>query len=201
MTCLTVVLPGGSRLGGHLIEEKAYSRVRDLAEALGYRVTWQPPGLVVIRERPCDVTGITDLRLPSRAPADLLDAYLVGTPLMGLGAEFLAAEERWGVNAVFACAVACHESDFGRSEIAKDKRNLFGIQAYDSDPYGSAKTYPSYAVSIEDFCRLVSQEYLSPGGLYYNGPSVCGVRVRYATDPEWGAKVLRHCQAILVKGE
>ncbi len=156
---------------------------------------------MLIEERLYGVTGVTDLRLPSRASAALLDKYLLNTPLAGLGAEFLSVGDKWGVNAVFTCAVACHESDFGRSKIAQDKRNLFGFMAYDSDPYGSARSYGSYRASIEDFCRLVSREYLNPGGLYYNGPSVSGVRVRYATDPEWGAKVLKHCQAILAKGE
>lgn len=197
MGCIRIFAPGGAELQGHLIEGKTYGRVRNLAEALGYQVTWQQPDTVLIEKRLCNVTGITDLRLPSRAPAALLEKYLLNTPLMALGPEFVAAEERWCVNAVFACAVACHESDFGRSAIARDKRNLFGMQAYDSDPYGSAKTYQTYKDSIDDFCKLISREYLNPGGLYYNGPSVAGVRVRYATDSEWGAKVLRHCQAIL----
>lgn len=199
MGCIKILAPGGVELQGHLIEERSYARVRDLAEALGFAVEWQPPGLVVISDRAKPVDASTDLRLPSGAVASLLDAYLRSTPLEGLGADFVAAEEHWRVNAIFVCAAACHESDFGRSAIARDKRNLFGIMAYDSDPYGSARTYSTYRESIMDFCRLISREYLSPAGAFYNGPTVVGVGKRYATDPKWSDKVLRHCQAILAQ--
>lgn len=197
--CVKIIVPGGVELEGHLIEERSYARVRDLAEALGFYVEWKPERVVVISELPRPLDEGTDLRLPSGATAGLLDEYLAGTAMEKLGADFVTAEERWRVNAVFACAVACHESDFGRSAIARDKRNLFGIMAYDSDPYGSARSYGSHRESIEDFCRLISREYLNPAGAFYNGPTVAGVGKRYATDPNWGAKVLVHCGRILEK--
>lgn len=195
MGCIKIFAPGGAELQGHLIEGKTYGRVRDLAKALGFGVKWQP-GVVTITEPPRAIRLDTDLRLPSGVTDTLLDKYLTNTPIADLGTYFLAAEYRWRVNAVFACAVACHESNFGRSRIAQDKRNLFGFMAYDLDPYGSAKSYGTYADSIEDFCKLISREYLNPAGAYFNGPNVAGVGQRYATDPRWSDKVLRHCQAI-----
>ena len=201
MGCLRIRLPGGKELEGHLIDERAWGKVREIGEGLGYGVNWTPPDLVVISEVPRTIRPETDLRLPSGAPADLLGKYLANTPLSGLGKDFVAAEERWRVNAVFACAVACHESDFGRSWLAVNKHNLFGFMAYDSDPAGSAKAYPAWQASIEDFCRLISREYLNPAGVFYSGPTVQGVGVRYASDPDWAAKVLKHCQAILAKAE
>lgn len=197
MSCVKILAPEGLRLQGHLIEERVYARVRDVAEALGYQVDWQPPETVLIAERPRPITGGTDLRLPSRASVTLLDNRLKGTPLMGLGADFWETETYWRVNAVFACAVACHESDFGRSAIARDKHNLFGFMAFDDEPYGYAKSYKTHRESIDDFCKLISREYLNPAGAYYGCPSITGVGRRYATDPEWASKVLKHCQAIL----
>ncbi|HHY44150.1 MAG TPA: glucosaminidase [Firmicutes bacterium] len=199
MGCIKILVPGGAELPGHLIEGRSYARVRDVAESLGFGVDWDPSGLVVISERPRSVEADTDLRLPSAATPALLDAYLAGSHLETLGAELVAAEERWRVNAIFACAVACHESDFGRSAIAREKRNLFGIMAFDSDPYRSARTYSSYRESIDDFCRLISREYLNPAGAFYDAPTVTGVGKRYATDPEWSTKVLIHCRRILAK--
>jgi hypothetical protein len=199
LACIKILAPGGVELQGHLIEERSYARVRDVAEALGFNVEWHLPGLVIISEKPKPIDATTDLRLPSRALASLLDAYMACTPIEGLGADFVEAEEHWRVNAIFACAVACHESNFGRSAIARDKRNLFGIMAYDSDPYGSARSYSTYRESIDDFCRLVSRSYLNPVGAYYNGPTIVGVGKRYATDSKWSDKVFRHCQAILAK--
>lgn len=179
-----------------MIEGKTYGRIRDLAESLGFKVEWQP-GIVTISERPRPIRLDTDLRLPSGAQAGLLESYLGGTPLVGLGKDFVEAERKWRVNAVFATAVACHESDYGRSWIAQNKRNLFGFMAYDSDPAGYAKAYSSHRESIQDFCKLVSRQYLNPAGSYFNGPHLVGVGKRYASDPQWATKVLKHCQAIL----
>lgn len=191
--------PGDAEIQGHLIEDRAYCRVRDLAEALGYKVLWQP-GIVTVSEKPREIGPDTDLRLPSLIDDYTLDKYMNGTPLMGLGRSMIEAARKWRVNAVFICAVACHESDFGRSAIARNRRNLFGIMAYDADPYAYAKKYDSYQAGIEDFCRLLSREYLNPAGSFYHGPTVVGVGKCYASDPNWAEKVLRHCREIL-KGE
>lgn len=186
----------GTEIQGHLIEERAYARVRDVAEALGYKVAWRPPDLVTILESPRAIAQDTDLRLPSQVSAELLDQYLKGSPLAGLGKDFVDLEEVWRVNAVFTCAVACHESNFGTSLLATTRHNLFGYMAYDSNP-DSAKAYPTYHASVEDFCRLISREYLNPAGSFYEGPTVAGVAKKYASDPGWSGKVLEHCKAIL----
>lgn len=191
-----ILTPGGRELRGLLIEGKTYCRARDLAEGLGYVVKWQP-GLVTISGGAREIRQDTDLRLPSGATATLLDRYLADTPLAGLGDEFCIGEAYWRVNAVFACAVACHESAFGRSQIARDKKNLFGFMAFDRDPYDSAKSYHTYAESIDDFNLLISRQYLHPTGAFYNGPNIAGIGKRYATDAKWPEKVLRHCRAIL----
>lgn len=199
MGCIKVVPLGGAEIEGHLIEGRAYCRVRDLAEALGFRVSWLP-ATVIISEKPREISPETDLRLPSGIKAEMLDRYFGDLPVGGLGKAFVEAEERWRVNAVFAAAVACHESDFGRSVIAQTKKNLFGLRAYDADPYGFAKAYGSFKESIEDFYKLVSREYLNPAGKYFQGPTVTGVGRKYASDPLWAEKVLAHCRAILALG-
>lgn len=191
-----ILTPGGIELRGILIEGKTYTRARDLAEGLGYVVEWEP-GFVTISQTVREIGLDTDLRLPSGATATLLDSYLADTPLAGLGDEFRIGEGYWRVNAVFACAVACHESNFGQSRIAQDKKNLFGFGAFDSDPYVNAKSYHTYVESIDDFYLLISRQYLHPTGAYYDGPNIAGIGKRYATDAKWPEKVLRHCRAIL----
>lgn len=180
--CVKIYLPNGTEIEGHLIENRTYCRVRDLIEGFGFRVIWDDAKVVKISHM-CSIEPDTDLRLPSHADAELLDRYLANTPIAGLGKDFAEAEQKWRVNAVFACAVACHESNFGRSTIARDKKNLFGIMAYDRDPYRYAKKYDSYQASIEDFCKLISREYLNPAGAYYVSPTVLGVGKHYASDP------------------
>ena len=57
------------------------------------------------------------------------------------GSTFKEAEEHYHINALYLLAHSALESDWGRSKIAKDKNNFFGITAYDTTPYLSAKTF------------------------------------------------------------
>ncbi len=137
-----------------------------------------------------------DLRLESGISARALDKFLKGTPMEGLGAYFVAAEKRYSVNAQYLCAHAVHESNFGRSRIARDKKNLFGFGAYDSDPYRYAKTFKSFEECIYYVAEYIAENYLSPAGKYYNGPTLKGMNVKYATDPYWAEKIARHMAKI-----
>ena len=146
------------------------------------------------------------LHLPSNYTAEELDRYLAEkypataanptSPLVGLGASFVKVAEEYNVNALYLMAHAIHESAWGTSKIAKDKFNLYGYQAYDSDPYGSAKTYTSFEESIIDAAKKVTGEYIINGGKYYNGAVLgnksYGMNVKYASDPLWGEKIAAH---------
>lgn len=48
---------------------------------------------------------------------------------------FYYAEKQYKINGVFLAGVAIHESGWGTSKIALDKKNLFGYGAMDSNPY------------------------------------------------------------------
>ena len=48
---------------------------------------------------------------------------------------FYYAEKQYNVNGIFIAAVAIHESGWGGSSIATNKKNLFGYGAYDRDSY------------------------------------------------------------------
>lgn len=109
---------------------------------------------------------------------------------------FYYAEKQYGVNGVFLAAIAIHESAWGSSSIAKDKNNLFGYGAYDRSPYESSYEFSDYSESIDLLARVMVKYYLNPAGTkiydgnvatgtYYNGPTLAGVNVRYATDKNW----------------
>ncbi len=189
-------------MDGVLIEDRTYCRIADLLKGLGYTYDWfggAGGGKLIIRGEALWPEQDMDLRLPSGGNVALLDEYVKGTPLAGLGKAWLEAEANWRVNAVFLCALACHESDFGRSKIARDKKNIYGFMAYDNSPYASARTYATYQESIEDVCRLLVGSYLFPSGKYYNGPTPAGVNVRYASDKSWAGKVVNHMAGIVKK--
>ena len=51
---------------------------------------------------------------------------------------FYYIEQQYKINGIFVAAIGIHESAWGTSQIAKNKKNLFGYGAYDSNPYNGA---------------------------------------------------------------
>lgn len=188
----------------HNIGGRMFAEARRLLELVGCEVGYEPgppEGMLVIRTRRQPEPALDlDLRLPSFATASQLDAYARNTPLAGWGQRFVEAEAKWRVSAAFLFAVACHESDFGRSRLAQEKFNLFGWRAYDRSPRESAARFRSWAESIDFVAGRLAVLYLTPGGLYYSEPTLRGVARRYATDPQWADKVLRHWRGIVREG-
>ena len=118
----------------------------------------------------------------SNITRDRLEAKLEGTPLYDVAEDFILAEERYGVNAVFLCALSIQESGWGKSKLARNKNNLFGYGAYNSSPYSSAKGFPNKSVCIDIVSKKLVENYLTEGGKYYNGKSLNAVNTRYSLD-------------------
>lgn len=115
---------------------------------------------------------------------------------------FYYIEQSYGINGVFVAAIGIHESAWGTSRIAKDKKNLFGYGAYDMSAYSSAYSYNGYAAGIDMIARVLVKHYLNPKGTsiyngetatgkYYNGSTVAGVGKKYATDKKWSNSVYK----------
>ncbi len=115
---------------------------------------------------------------------------------------FYYAERQYGINGVFLASMAIHEGGWGTSKIANDKKNLFGYGAYDSNPYGGASSFSTYAEGIDLVARVLVKTYLNPAGTeiydgqiatgtYYNGPTLTGVNTRYASDKNWANAVFK----------
>jgi beta-N-acetylglucosaminidase len=136
-----------------------------------------------------DFTVDTDLTRPSGETAARLDAFLQGTALQGLGEAFMAAETNYHVSARYLLAHAIEESAFGTSRIAQDKHNLYGYGADDAHPYQDAYSFASFADCIDFVARMVAQNYLSPDGQFYHGPTLRGMNVDYASDPSWASNI------------
>ena len=109
---------------------------------------------------------------------------------------FYYVEKAYGVNGVFVAAVGIHESGWGTSRIALNKKNLFGYGAYDMNAYASAYEYNGYAAGIDMIARVFMKNYLNPkgtkiyndeiaNGKYYNGNTIASVNKKYATDTNW----------------
>ncbi len=139
----------------------------------------------------------SNVREKSKVSAEYIDSKLKGTALEGLGGAFKKAEEEHGVNALFLLGLAVHESNYGKSKIAQDKKNLFGFQAYDNSPYSSAKGFDTFEDSISTVASYLSENYLSPEGKYFNGYSISAIGKKYATDPNWSNGIENRIKTII----
>ena len=115
---------------------------------------------------------------------------------------FYYIEKQYNINGIFVAAVGIHESAWGTSKIALNKKNLFGYGASDNNPYNNAYAYSNYAESIDLIARVFCKYYLNPvgtpiydgqtaSGKYYNGANLTGVNKKYATDKNWADAVYK----------
>ncbi|MBJ7985764.1 MULTISPECIES: S-layer homology domain-containing protein [Bacillus] len=141
------------------------------------------------------------LRSKTDYTAEQLDSYVksvrADSPLIGLGAKFKEVESKYNVNALFLYSLAVHESLYGTSDLAKDKNNLFGLNATDDSPFGNGLTFNSKEDCIEHAAKVYMNEgYLNPSSwrytAAYTGDKAGGLNMKYASDANWGKKVAGH---------
>lgn len=92
----------------------------------------------------------------------------------------IAAEQKYGINALFILAHADIESAHGNSYFAQNRNNLFGFNAYDSDP-NQASSYASQAASVDFYASFLKRYYLTPGAVYWAGSTPHGIFVHYSS--------------------
>jgi len=141
-------------------------------------------------------------RTKTNYTAEELNAYISAntsssSALYNAGQDFIDAQESVYINAAMELAFAIHESGWGNSAIAKGKNNLFGINAYDNDPYNSATAFDSIQDCIEYHVQyFLGTRYFNP--TYYVafgtnfGNKYQGMNYKYASDAFWGEKIAKH---------
>ena len=114
--------------------------------------------------------------------------------LNNTGDLFITYQNKFGVNALLAASFAAQESLWGKSPIAQNKNNLFGLNAIDSNPGGNADSFTTVEDCIYNFTSSwMSKRYLNPkyttlfrGG--YFGDKASGIFGQYSSDPYEGEK-------------
>ncbi len=119
-----------------------------------------------------------DLTIPCGYSAEELSRGLSGE-LDLFSKDFIAAEEKYGVNALFLCAVAALESGWGKYCFRPN--NIFGW---------SGKDFETKEECIDFVASKIAEHYLSENGKYYNGKTVSGVNVYYNGNDFWEEKIL-----------
>ncbi len=114
--------------------------------------------------------------------------------LYGSGTYFYYAQQKHGVNALLSLSLSRNETGNGRSSLAAQKNNGFGLNAVDSNPYNGATWYATYASSILGYAsKWVTDGFAHPRDWRYFGPQFgdkfIGMNVKYASDTYWSEKM------------
>ena len=98
----------------------------------------------------------------SNLSREQVEYLLRGGGMVGLSDSILYCERLFKVNALLIIAVSKHESANGTSNLARNKNNLFGFNAY-GDIDKNAIDYPSKAESVYAFSNLIRNNYFNKG--------------------------------------
>lgn len=143
------------------------------------------------------------LRTKSKISADAYNSFVnnyyiannktnpENSALWNSGQTFLDDQNQYGINAAMVFAQACCESAYGTSYFATSRNNLFGVNAYDSDP-NNASSYASVKSSIDNQMGLLLRQYadtVHDQGVFFGGHfgnKGSGITVKYASSPYYG---------------
>lgn len=136
-----------------------------------------------------------NLMTPSSLTAAQINSFIANNAvassvLQNTGNYFIEAQQTFGVNAQYLLAHAIIESAWGTSNFAENRDNLFGYEAYTSNP-DAAASFRSIEYDINFQGWFVRNEYLNSSGSFFNGPNLDGMNVDYATDPYWSNSIAR----------
>lgn len=133
---------------------------------------------------------ITEEQMISLVKTVCADAGHPDSLLADTGAAFYRAQEEQGISAIGAFAIACHESGYGTSRIAREKCNFFGWGANDENPYGLAKNFSQAYIGVYTVVTKIAKNYTYG---QYNQDTYYKMRYnngthQYCTDPDWPTK-------------
>lgn len=100
------------------------------------------------------------------------------SPFRNNGEIFLEAAKQSGLDPKYIVAIAGLESSWGRSTIAREKNNYFGITAYNNDPYNSAKSFSSMEDGIVNGAIWIKNNFVDKGktnlvSMIWGGSAYC----------------------------
>lgn len=151
-------------------------------------------------EKNLSLTTESDLRELSNLSAEDYDLMFEGTPLENTGEAFVEAEEEFGVNGLYLVGLCCVESTYdgipGNSKYARERNNLTGWGAFDSNPDG-AYYFDSKSECISHVAERLAVNYLTEDGKFFSGYTPKAVDVKYCSDPEHADKIVSCAMARL----
>lgn len=128
-----------------------------------------------------------NLLKPSNITSNEMYQILKGTGLEDVSKALVIAENKYGINAIIMAALAAEESGWGNSKRAKTQNNLTGYAVYSDTSRGTL--FSSRGECILRTAKLLKDNYLTQGGLYYNDTSLQGVNINYCSNKKWTSNI------------
>lgn len=91
------------------------------------------------------------------------ESFNGGSPFHNQGEIFIQASEESGLDPIYILAHASWESDWGRSFLARDRGNYFGINAIDANPDAAHNMGSTMASGIINGASWISKNYYQEG--------------------------------------
>lgn len=136
------------------------------------------------------VNNETDLRTKSNISIEEYQKMLENTALYEIAESLYNAEQKFGVNGLYLMGLACLESSYGNSNFAKNRNNIFGWNAVDSNP-GKASYFTSKSECVMFVAEKLSYNYLSEDGCYFEGYTAKDIDKHYCTDKQHANKIIK----------
>jgi len=115
------------------------------------------------------------------ARAVLINRFLgkYGSPMAGMGGEFVAAADRYGIDWRLLPAIAFQESNLGK-KIPKGSYNPFGWAIYEGE--SSGVYFESWASSIDTVASRIKENYINNG---FATPETIVAKYTSGNNPSW----------------
>jgi len=125
-----------------------------------------------------------DMRKKSGLDKKKLSEYMKKFPnLSGIEETLIEMQDEYNVNALLILAIVRLESGNGKSQIAKSRNNLGGIIVSQK----SVRVYKSFDTRSDCviyMAKLLSENYLTEGGKYFNGYTLNDIAQSYSASPD-----------------
>ena len=158
---------------------------KDVGDIINNKQTQQNDATYVAQQPvvlPIKLNVKTNLTQPSNVTEEELNLILDNTPLKGTGKDFLDAEKKYGVNAMFMVSLAGVESSYGDAPARGTKYNFSGRKKLG----GGFLEFKNFPDSIDSFGAYIQRRYTRSGKTTVQKIQQGG----YNPNAAWGTRIV-----------
>lgn len=136
------------------------------------------------------VNNETNLKIKSNVSIEEYQKMLEGTGLYEIAESLYNAEQTFSINGLYLMGLACLESSYGNSSFARNRNNIFGWNAFDSNP-NKASYFDSKSECVMFVAEKINNNYLNENGCYFEGYTAKDIDKHYCTDKQHANKIIK----------